>query len=61
VTPVRLAFYALYIVLGVVIVARMLSIGLHWELLTGIIFGLLLVVLGIYRIVQYIKGRTVQR
>ena len=55
---VRLAFYALYVVLGAVIIARMLSAGLHWEALTGIIFGAVLMALGAYRIALYVRSRT---
>ncbi len=58
--PVRLAFYALYVVLGALIVVRLAAGGLHWELATGIIFGLLLMALGVYRIFTFLKGRAPQ-
>ena len=60
-TSLRLVFYGLYIVLGALIVVRMLSAGLHWELLTGIAFGTLLIALGAYRIAQFVRGRALPR
>lgn len=57
---VRLAFYGIYVVLGAVIVARLLHGGLHWQLATGVIFGVLLMLLGIYRIATYVKGSAAQ-
>ena len=56
--PLRLTFYGLYVVLGAVIIARMLSAGLHWEALTGVIFGAVLMALGAYRIAGYIRSRA---
>lgn len=47
---VRLVFYVLYMALGVVIVVRMLSAGPHWQILTGVALGLLLIGLGAYRL-----------
>lgn len=52
----RLAFYVAYIVLGAVIIARMTAAGLHWESFTGIIFGALLITLGIYRIASFLRA-----
>lgn len=60
-TGVRIVFYVLYIALGLIIVARMLSAGLRWEIFTGVIFGLLLIVLGAYRIASFLRSRTVNR
>ena len=57
-TALRLGFYVLYIVLGAVIIARMLSTGLRWQVATGIIFGLLLVALGSYRIALFVRSRS---
>lgn len=58
--PLRLGFYGLYVVLGAVIIVRMLRAGFHWELLTGVVFGALLIGLGVYRIATFLKARTAQ-
>jgi len=53
----RLTFYALYVVLGAAIVVRVLSAGLRWEALTGVVFGMLLAALGVYRMMQFFRHR----
>jgi hypothetical protein len=58
VTNVRLAFYVLYVILGCVIIVRLVSAGLRWELFTGLILGALLIALGLYRIAQVMRGRS---
>ncbi len=47
---VRLTFYVLFVLLGLVILVRTLAIGLHWESVTAVIFSLALMALGLYRI-----------
>jgi len=47
---IRLAFYALFVVLGAVIFVRALSAGLRIEILPAVVFALALAGLGIYRI-----------
>ena len=54
----RLAFYALYIVLGLAIMLRILAMGLHWQALSGVILGALLVALGAYRIASFVRRRS---
>ena len=56
-TQVRLLFYVLYIVLGIVVIARLLPLGLRWETLSGLIVGLALVALGVYRLGLYARLR----
>jgi len=53
--PLRLAFYALYVVLGAAIVVRVLAAGLRWEAFTGVVFGVLLAALGVYRMLQFVR------
>jgi hypothetical protein len=60
VTNVRLAFFALYVVLGVIIVARLLGAGLHPEIVPGVILGILFASLGVYRIAQFLRSRAPQ-
>lgn len=57
----RAAFYLLYVVLGAIILVRVLSYGIHFETITGIVLGTLLVALGIYRLVQVMRVRASQR
>lgn len=57
----RLAFYVLYIVLGIVILARLLSVGFHWETVSGLVLGVALVALGVYRLRLYARMRGARR
>ncbi|MHB8355301.1 MAG: hypothetical protein ACYDDQ_01280 [Vulcanimicrobiaceae bacterium] len=58
-TYLRLGMYGLYVILGVTIVARLLSAGAHWRLLvSGVVLGLLLVLLGGYRIALFLRHRS---
>ena len=57
-TNLRLGFYVLYVILGAIIIVRLLSAGPHWEVISGLILGVLLIALGLYRIVQIVRGRT---
>ncbi len=57
----RLIFYALYVVLGLAIVVRLLAAGLHWQTASGIILGAALASLGIYRLLLYARLRRAQR
>lgn len=45
-----MAFYVLYVVLGAIILGRILRTGFHWESISGIVLGLALMALGIYRL-----------
>ncbi len=60
-TRLRLVFYVLYIVLGSIIMARLLSVGFHWETLAGFVFALALIVMGFYRIRLYARMKDAQR
>lgn len=55
-TRVRLAFYVLYVILGIVIVVRLLAIGFHWESVSGLVLGAALIALGVYRLQLYARG-----
>lgn len=57
----RLAFYSLYILLGIVILVRLLAAGFHWESLGGIVLALALIALGIYRIRLYLRVSASKR
>jgi hypothetical protein len=57
VIAVRLLFYALYVVLGSVILARMLAAGLRWESLSGVTLGVALIALGFYRLLLFARLR----
>ena len=59
--PVRLAFYVLYIVLGAIIVVRLGALGPRWETFSGMLLGVALVALGIYRLTMYARLRSAQR
>ena len=56
-TRLRVAFYALYVVLGAIIVVRLLSAGLHSEAISGLILGAALIALGVYRLSMYVRAR----
>lgn len=58
--PVRLAFYAAYIVLGAVIIVRLAAVGLRWEIVPGLVFGAALIALGTYRIATYLRMHAQQ-
>lgn len=60
-TRLRLAFYVLYVVLGAVMLVRLLSIGFHWQTVSGVVLGLALIALGLYRLRLYARMRGVQR
>ncbi len=53
----RLAFYALYVVLGAIIIARLLFAGFRSEMLGGLILGAALIALGVYRLSTYARAR----
>lgn len=57
-TNLRLAFYVLYVILGAIIIVRLFSAGPRWELVSGLILGVLLMALGLYRIAQVVRGRA---
>jgi len=57
VTYARLAFYVFYIGLGGVILARMLAFGLRPQLIPGLVLGVLLIVLGVYRLSSFFQSR----
>lgn len=59
--PLRLAFYALYVALGIVIIVRLATLGARWETISGMILGIALVALGVYRILTYVRLRRAQR
>lgn len=58
---VRLAFYALYTLLGTIILVRLLSAGFHWETIGGLVLGLALIALGAYRLRLYIRMNAARR
>lgn len=53
-TYVRLAFYGLYVVLGVAILARMIAVH-SWGIIPGVVLGLALTLLGAYRLMAYFR------
>ena len=57
-TIVRLVFYVLYIVFGLIILAKLLATGLHPQLIPGLVLGLLLIVLGTYRLSSVFRARA---
>lgn len=59
--PLRLAIYALYVALGMMIIVRLAALGPRWETMSGVILGLALVALGLYRIMTYARMRRAQR
>lgn len=58
--PLRLAFYALYVVFGAIIIVRLAALGLRWETLSGLVLGAALVALGSYRLAVYARMRSEQ-
>ena len=60
-TFVRLVFYALYVVLGAVILVRTAGAGAHWETLPAWVLGAALMALGLYRIRLYLRMRASSR
>lgn len=56
--PVRLGFYAAYVVLGAVIIVRLAGAGLRWEIVSGLVFGAALIALGCYRIAAFLRMRA---
>lgn len=56
----RTVFYICYVVFGAVIVYRMLSVGIRRETITGIVLGLLLIALGLYRLAMLRHLRRAQ-
>lgn len=57
----RAGFYVLYVVLGAAIFIRVLSFGVRFETMTGLVLGALLMALGIYRLVQVARLRGTRR
>lgn len=57
----RLVFYVLYVVLGVVIVVRLAALGLRAETISGLLLGAALITLGSLRIAGYLRARSAQR
>jgi hypothetical protein len=57
----RVAFYVLYVVLGAIILVRVVGYGIRMETLTGIVLGVLLMALGIYRLTQVLRIRATRR
>jgi hypothetical protein len=57
----RTGFYFLYVALGTIILVRVLSFGVRFETITGIVLGILLIALGIYRLFQVTRVRTSKR
>ncbi len=60
-TSLRLLFYVLYIVLGIVLLVRLLAVGFHWQILTGVVLAFALIILGAYRLMLYARMRGAQR
>jgi len=58
---IRLGFYFLYIALGIAIIVRVLSFGLHWQIFSGIVFGGLLIALGTYRLNSFFRRGAASR
>ncbi len=56
----RAAFYVLFVLLGSIILIRVLAYGVRYETLTGIVLGILLIALGVYRLVQLARMRMSQ-
>ncbi len=57
----RLGFYVMYVILGAVILVRLLSIGFHWQTVSGLVVGAALIALGVYRLNLYARMRRVRR
>ena len=56
-TYLRLAFYLAYVALGAVIIVRTLNFGLRPQLIPGLVLGVLLIVLGVYRLSSFLQSR----
>ncbi|MBV8689380.1 MAG: hypothetical protein JOZ59_04665, partial [Candidatus Eremiobacteraeota bacterium] len=50
---VRVGFSFVYIVLGIAIIVRVLHYGLHLAIFGGMVLGLVMIALGVYRITFY--------
>lgn len=59
--PVRGAFYVLFVALGAIILVRVLAYGVRMETLTGIVLGVALIALGLYRLTQILRIRAPRR
>lgn len=57
----RVVFYVLYVVLGAIVLVRVLGYGIRTETLTGIVLGVLLMALGLYRLTQVFRIRASRR
>ncbi|HLI95939.1 MAG TPA: hypothetical protein VKT72_07605 [Candidatus Baltobacteraceae bacterium] len=60
-TRLRLLFYVLYVVLGIMLLVRLLALGFHWQIFTGVVLALALIVLGVYRLMLYARMRGAPR
>lgn len=56
-TGVRLFFYVIYIAFGAIIITRLLGLGWRPQLIPGLVLGVLLIVLGAYRLSSAIRPR----
>ncbi|MBV9277823.1 MAG: hypothetical protein JOZ97_06275 [Candidatus Eremiobacteraeota bacterium] len=57
---VRVGFSFVYIVLGIAIIVRVLHYGLHLAIFGGMVLGLVMIALGVYRITFYLRARRMQ-
>ena len=57
---VRVGFSFVYIVLGITIIVRVLHYGLHLAIFGGVVLGLVMIALGVYRITFYLRVRAMQ-
>ncbi|MDP9111365.1 MAG: hypothetical protein M3M96_07015 [Candidatus Eremiobacteraeota bacterium] len=57
-TLVRLVFYVTYIAFGVIIIAKLLATGLRPQLIPGLVLGILLIILGVYRLASVFQARA---